>query len=295
MGIQARRLTDGIVFIAIVAAGMRPPDGTSQAPPAPLEPTVHVYREVAGASLKAFVFDSTGPAAAGTRSAILLFHGGGWVAGSPEWTFTSARRYAAMGLVAVPVEYRLSSGSVTPIEAVSDVCAAFQWVRSQAAWLAIHPQRIAASGVSAGGHLAAVAGTIGCGNSDGTYGVGGPDALVLWSPALDVSGDGHFRRLLRDRAPVAAYSPVEHVRPRMPPVHIVHGERDTLTPLGGARRFCDRVRSGGGACELVVYPGVGHLLTRNLANQEDDFDPDPVAREDGNARQRAFIDALWPQ
>jgi acetyl esterase/lipase len=293
MRIQTRRVTDCILFIAIAAAVMRPADVISQAPPVPLEPTVRVYRDVAGASLKAYVFDSTGPPARGTRSAILLFHGGGWVVGSPEWTFTSARRYAAMGLVAVSVEYRLSNDSVTPIDALSDVCAAFQWVRRQAASLAIHPQRIAASGVSAGGHLAAAAGTIGCGNSDGSYGVGGPDALVLWSPALDVGGDGHFRRLLRDRAPVAAYSPIEHVRPRMPPVHIVHGERDTLTPLSGARRFCDRVRSGGGACELVVYPGVGHLLTRNLANQEDDFDPDPVARDDGNARQRAFIDALW--
>jgi acetyl esterase/lipase len=79
----------------------------------------------------------------------------------------------------------------------------------------------------------------------------------------------------------------------MPPVHVVHGERDTLTPLAGARRFCDRVVAGGGTCELVVYPGVGHLLTRNLANQESDFDPDPVARDDGNARQRAFVASLW--
>jgi hypothetical protein len=43
------------------------------------------------------------------------------------------------------------------------------------------------------------------------YGIGGPDALVLRSPALDVSGDDYFRRLLRDRATVQAYSPVEYV------------------------------------------------------------------------------------
>lgn len=79
----------------------------------------------------------------------------------------------------------------------------------------------------------------------------------------------------------------------MPPVHIVQGERDTLTPLRGAQRFCERVKAGGGQCELVVYPGVGHLLTRNLANQESDFDPDPVAREEGIARQLAFLRSLW--
>lgn len=51
--------------------------------------------------------------------------------------------------------------------------------------------------------------------------------------------------------------------------------------------------AGGGHCDLVVYPGLGHLLTRNLANQEDDFDPDPVARSDGVAKQLAFLKSLW--
>ena len=259
------------------------------------EPTAHTYRQVGGVALKAYVFAPDTTRVVRPRPAILLFHGGGWVAGAADWTFTSARRYAEMGLVAVSIQYRLSGDSVTPVDALADVCAAFHWVRAQATALGVHPHRIAASGVSAGGHLAAAAATIGCGNTEGAYGVGGPDALVLWSPALDVSGDGHFRRLLRGRATVAAYSPVEHVRPRMPPVHIVHGDRDTLTPLSGARRFCDRVLAVKGTCELVVYPGVGHLLTRNLANQESDFDPDPIAREDGNARQRAFVAALWPR
>lgn len=265
----------------------------AQSTTGPGEPTSHTYRKIDGAALTAYVFAPARSDSAGRRPAILLFHGGGWIAGAADWTFTSARRYATMGLVAVSVQYRLSGRDVTPVDALEDVCAAFHWVREHAVALGVHPLRIAASGVSAGGHLAAAAATIGCGNTEGAYGVGGPDALVLWSPALDVSGDGHFRRLLRDRATVAAYSPVEHVRPRMPPIHIVHGERDTLTPLSGARRFCDRVLAGRGTCELVVYPGVGHLLTRNLANQESNFDPDPVAREDGVARQLAFVAALW--
>lgn len=266
------------------------------APPStvPADPVPHRYRAVDGDTLTAFVFTpATPPPPAGRRPAILLLHGGGWVAGEPAWTFTSARRYAALGLVAIAVQYRLANERVTPVDALADVCGALRWARAESAALGIDPSRVAASGVSAGGHLAAAAATVGCGTGDGRYGIGGPDALVLWSPAVDVSGDGHFRRLLRDRGPVAAYSPVEHVRPSMPPTHIVQGERDTLTPLRGAERFCARVTAGGGVCELVVYPGVGHLLTRNLANQEDDFDPDPAARDDGQARQRAFLERLW--
>jgi acetyl esterase/lipase len=274
------------------ASGLVTP-GAAQAGSAPIEPTRRTYREIDGAELAIYVFSPSPATPPSPRPAILLFHGGGWIAGEPDWTFASARRYAAIGLVAISVQYRLSGERVTPIDALADVCAAFHWVREHASMLRVHPHQIAASGVSAGGHLAAAAATIGCGNTEGAYGVGGPDALVLWSPALDVSGDAHFRRLLRGRATVAAYSPVEHVRRRMPPVHIVHGDRDTLTPLAGARRFCDRVVARGGTCELVVYPGVGHLLTRDLANQESDFDPDPAARDEGNARQRAFVASLW--
>jgi len=274
--------------------GLAPSVATPQ-PAAAQTPAVHAYREVNGKTLNVHVFAPAGARRADAKAAILLFHGGGWVAGEPEWTFVSARRYADSGLVAVPVQYRLSGESTTPIDALSDVCSAFQWVRARAASLGVDPRRIAASGVSAGGHLAAAAATIGCGNAEGVFGNGGPDALVLWSPALDVSRDGHFGRLLLGRAAVEAYSPVEHVRGRMPPVHIVHGERDTLTPLSGAQRFCERVKAGGNRCDLVVYPGVGHLLTRNLANQESDFDPDPAMRDEGNAKQLAFVKSLWAE
>jgi acetyl esterase len=283
-----------IYAVFIVGSGRAMPQSapTSSAPVAPSE---HIYRTIEGVPLKAYVFKPVGPTQKARIPAILLFHGGGWVAGAPQWTFDSARRYAEIGMVAISVEYRLSNEGVTPIEALADVCGAFQWTRAQAKSLSIDPRRIAASGVSAGGHLAAAAATIGCGNTDGAHGTGGPDALVLWSPALDVSGDGHFRRILRERTTVEALNPVEHVRARMPPVVIVHGERDSLTPLSGVRRFCDQVKAGGGNCVVHAYPGVGHLLTRNLANQESDFDPDPVARADGSAKQIEFLRQLWLQ
>jgi acetyl esterase/lipase len=282
-----------LIACGIAAGWSEAPGVSAQASVTPAAPVVRTYREVDGADLKLHIFAPARAAQSGPAPVMLLFHGGGWVAGAPDWTFVSARRYADIGMVAVSVQYRLSDDRVTPVDALADLCHAFQWMRAQARALRIDPHRIAAYGVSAGGHLAAAAATIGCGNTEGTYGTGGPDALVLWSPALDVGRDGHFRRLLRGRAEAEAYSPVEHVRTRMPPVHIVHGERDTLTPVSGARLFCERVKSRGGRCDLVVYPGVGHLLTRNLANQESDFDPDPAARDDGNAKQLAFVKSLW--
>lgn len=248
--------------------------------------TAPVYRVIDGDSLLAHVFLPPEREAGAQADAILLFHGGGWSVGEPAWTFAAARRFADSGLVAVAVQYRLSGGEITPIEALDDACAAFAWVRSRSDEFGLSG-RLAGYGVSAGGQLVAATATVGC--PDGEP---GPEALLLWSPAIDVTGDGWFERLLQGRASAADLSPAQHVGPRTPPTSIVHGEQDTLTPLAGVRRYADAMAALGLRCDLHLYPGLGHLLTRNLAQQESDFDPDPVARADGMARQLEFLGSL---
>lgn len=245
-----------------------------------------VYRVAGGDSLHAYVFLPASPEKSDTTNAILLFHGGGWAAGNPEWTFPAAERFADAGLVAVAIEYRLSTGDITPIDALDDVCAAVAWMRSSGGEFGLRG-RVAGYGVSAGGHLIAATSTIGCPGDSATV-----DALLLWSPALDLVHDGWFAKLLQRRASAADLSPARHVGARTPPTSIVHGEKDTLTPLSGVRRYCDALAAQGRACDLHVYPGLGHLLTRNLANQESEFDPDPAARADGIERHHLFLRKL---
>lgn len=252
----------------------------------PAPSLTRVYREVYSDSLHAYVFLPRDVREREAANAILLFHGGGWTTGAAEWTFGAARRFADSGLVAVAIEYRLSSGDITPIDALDDACAAFSWIRERAAEFRL-TGRVAGYGVSAGGHLVAATVTIGCpGNSPG------PDALLLWSPALDVAGDRWFSTLLQGRAAATDLSPAHHVGSSTPATSIVHGDRDILTPLAGVRRYCTALTALGRKCDLHIYPGVGHLLTRNLANQESDFDPDPVARADGITQQHRFLRTL---
>ncbi len=231
-------------------------------------------------SLAAFVFAP--PVSEGKAPGILLFHGGGWVAGSAEWVFASAARFAQWGMVAIAIDYRLSEGAVTPLDALGDVCASFAWARANAGKLGID-ERIAGYGVSAGGHLVAASVTVGCEGN-----VNGPDALLLWSPALDLVRDRWFVSLLKG-GKAGDYSPLEHVNESTPPTSIVHGAADTLTPVSGPKRFCEKLVAAGVTCDLIVYEGVGHLLTRNLANQEDDYDPDPEKRAQGIEAQRKFL------
>jgi acetyl esterase/lipase len=270
-------------------AGCSPDRAATEA--APSDPTAHVYRIIGGDSLRLFMFHAVGQGREAPTSAVLLYHGGGWTAGSPDWTFASAREFANQGFVAISVQYRLSNAEWTPVDALSDVCASLRWVRRPSSDLGIDSTRVAGHGVSAGGHLIASTATVGCPSSD-EPGRSTPDLVLLWSPALDVTGDGWFERQLQGRARATETSPAQHVHAGTPPTSIVHGEADTLAPLAGARRYCEALEALGTRCELNVYPGVGHLLTRNLANQESDFDPDPAARADGKAKQLEFLRAM---
>ena len=276
--------TPSAIFVSLALAGVL----TAQSVPVPADaaqqPREFVYREIDGQELKVFVFVPPDGIPGGQTSAVLLIHGGAWTMGSADWTFEAARRFAALGMVAVSVDYRLSQGGVTPIEAVDDVRAAFRWVRRQATEFHIDPSRVAGYGVSAGGQLAAVAAQVdfpGDGIEDTSS---KPDLLLLWSPAVFAP-----THLLQGRGNASDHSPMRHAGAATPPTSIVNGDKDTVTPLQDARDFRDRVVRAGGVCELQVYPGVGHLLTRNVANQLSDFDPDPAFRADGYAQFERFL------
>jgi acetyl esterase/lipase len=278
------RLLSLLALAALAGCAAHPPATAPAAAPTGRSPRVLEYRAAGGQTLHAFVF---APATKASAPAILLFHGGGWSAGSAEWVFPAAQRFADLGLVAIAIDYRLTGTTTTPLDALDDTCAAFAWARSHAGELRLDPHRVAGYGVSAGGHLVAAAATVGCGTT------AGPDALVLWSPALDVAADPYYVRILQGRGSPQDSSPLAHVHSAMPPVSIVEGAKDSLTPLAKAQIFCDRVRELGGRCELNVYPGLGHLLTRKLDDQENDFDPDPTARQDGLEKQDQFLIRLW--
>jgi len=278
---MTRRLRAGwpIAILLLIYGSV---EGGTQPAPAPGEPHIYEYRTVGDDSLKAYVFSPT-PRANEAANAVLLFHGGGWASGAPEWVFATAERFASYGLVAIAIEYRLADSSTTPIDALDDVCHALEWTHGHAAELGI-TDKIAGYGVSAGGQLIAAAATVGCSGSDPKL-----DALLLWSPAIDVVNDGYFAKLLQGRGKAIDYSPADHVSATTPPTCIVQGAKDTLTPLAGAQKFHDRMVKAGAVCELNVYPDVGHLLTRKLDNQETDFDPDPAKRADGIEKFRLFL------
>jgi len=231
--------------------------------------TNEVYKTAETARLALNIYQSAPANTQTARPAIVLFFGGGWSSGSPQQFEFQARYFASRGMVAITPDYRVRSRHQSRvIDSVADAKSAMRWVRANAKRLGIDPNRIAAGGGSAGGHLAAATAFIPKFDDpqDDQEVSAIPNALVLFNPALMLAPlpgteTGNMRGV-PDRsflgADAADISPAHHVKPGAPPTIIFHGRADTTVPFRTAEIFAERMKAEGNPCQLVDYPGQGH-------------------------------------
>jgi acetyl esterase len=135
-----------------------------------------------------------GPVSSGAAlPALVYYHGGGFVLGSPDVTDAFCRR-AALGArcVVISVDYRLAPEHPFPA-AVEDSIAAFAWVLENARSLGVDPKRVAVGGDSAGANLAAVV-SIARRDAD----LPGPAHQMLYYPATAPRSDTESHRHFGD-------------------------------------------------------------------------------------------------
>jgi len=226
-----------------------------------LEPTRKVvYKTVGDRALEMHVFEPEGHKASDKRACFLVIHGGGWSSGEPRRMYPFADHYRKLGLVGISLQYRLEKKSqkTTPFECVKDGRSAVRYLKTHASELGIDPDRIAVSGGSAGGHVAAAIalfdGIDEAGEDTSVSSV--PAALVLLYPVIDTSSEGYGNARLGERW--KEISPAHHVRPGVPPTLILHGTADPTTPYKGAVLFDQEMKKAGNRCELIAHEGGHH-------------------------------------
>lgn len=116
-----------------------------------------VYSNIGNRKLLADIFYPAKKSKKGYPAVVMIF-GGGWRSGDKSQNVPLAQQLAARGYVAMTIEYRLSLEAKYPA-AVHDVKAAVRWLRANAKKYRIDKSKIATLGMSAGGQLAALAGT----------------------------------------------------------------------------------------------------------------------------------------
>ncbi|GAA2856182.1 hypothetical protein Acy02nite_08210 [Actinoplanes cyaneus] len=213
------------------------------------------------------------------RALCVYLHGGGWRAGTrtegpgnvKTWQPGFFPYVASTGLAIASVDYRLSAEATFPAQS-DDVAAAIGFLAEHRARLGITTDRTVIWGVSAGGHLAALAAL------EPRHRIA---AAVCWYPVTDLdalaedvaeaggrpargadSREGALLGAALDDVPglVAAASPVNQVGPGAPPFLFLHGDADVAVPPRQSERLAEALRAAGGEATVELVPGAGHMF-----------------------------------
>jgi len=218
------------------------------------------YKRASDTDLEMVLHFPPGWKASDRRPAIVFFFGGGWTNGTIRQFESQAEYLASRGMVAARADYRVKSRQkVTPKECVEDAKSAVRYLRAHADELGIDPERIVASGGSAGGHIAACTSlTPGLDASDEDANISSqPNAMVLFNPALRFDGvDRQMARINGDKELGKKLSPTLFVTKSTPPAILLFGTKDRLLEQG--KEYVGAAEKAGAPVELFTAEGQGH-------------------------------------
>lgn len=215
----------------------------------------YVYASYGEIDLLAHVFAPEGPTVP-NRSAVAFFHGGFWETTMVSQFVPHCHHFAGRGAVAVTFEYRVALKHQTgPMEAIEDSRAALRWLHENAELLGIDPEKVAYVGAAGGAFLALLLVM----QKEKQYSPPlRPKALILFSALLNTSPKGQLSDRFPNAKTAKALSPSGLVRRKLPPVLLMHGKADRVTPFEEAATFRRRMKWRGNRCKLLDFTGAEH-------------------------------------
>jgi acetyl esterase/lipase len=213
----------------------------------------------------------------GPTTAVIIAPGGGYqTLATGHEGVQEAYWFNAMGVAAFVLQYRLGPRYHHPIQ-LGDAQRAIRMVRARAREWNIAPDRIGMMGFSAGGHLAATAGThFDSGKPDAADLVdrasSRPDFLILGYPVISmqqaITHAGSRRNLLGenpDSKLVEDLSNELRVTEQTPPTFLFHTTNDNVVPVENSVALYLALRKANVPAEMHLFQsgphGVGMALT----------------------------------
>jgi acetyl esterase/lipase len=208
------------------------------------------------------------------RAAVLICPGGGYERLAYIVSGTQiAKWFNSIGIAAFVLNYRLPTSpdlidkSTGPI---MDAQRALKYIRAHAGTWNIDTNKIGILGSSAGGHLAATAGTATKDYSDLKDSINTnaykPDFMILISPVIDMgtyAHQGSKRNLLGTNpaaAAVALNSPQLNVTAQTPPAFIVHAANDKSVSPKNSILFFEALLDHNVPASIHIFPQGGHAI-----------------------------------
>lgn len=259
-----------LIFLILPSFAMNQEKSKPAYPPDIPGARVEIYKTVGDVDLRLWIFTPRKHSNQDSRPAIVFFSGGGWKSGSPRHFVKQCEYLASRGMVAMAADYRVRNRhGVKVYTCVEDAKSSVRWIRKNASRLGIDPDRIAAGGGSAGGHLAAATAILPSHNDpkDDLSISCRPNALVLFNPAVvlapvpgfrEATEEGLSKLTERMGAEPTTVSPYHNVKSGLGPTIIFHGMSDELVSYKTVEMFYKKMHEHGNRCELVGYEGAGH-------------------------------------
>jgi acetyl esterase/lipase len=207
-------------------------------------------------------------------TAVIIAPGGGYARLSAEREGVQyANWLSTLGVTSFVLKYRMQEfGHPAPLQ---DVLRAVRLVRSRAAEFKVNPARVGVMGSSAGGHLAASAGTL-FGHAAGKTGAeldavsARPDFLILMYPVItmdDPHAHAGSRKALLGANPspelLQLASMEKQVIAATPPALIIHTQEDKTVPVENALLFYAALTKAKVPAEMYLFEQGSHGMGMN--------------------------------
>jgi acetyl esterase len=180
---------------------------------------------------------------ASPRAVVVLFHGGGWVAGDPHQFDFQRQALARADIASASIEYRVRQRDGTMMDAaVADAIDAGAYVAREFSGVPIF-----CCGASSGGLLA-----IHCAVQWPTTGV------ILFNPVLDLSAERGFKSKAVPPGGNVGLSPLHMTLSSFPSTLIMHGTNDAVVPIAVSREFADKLHNIGSRATVLSYNAAPH-------------------------------------
>jgi acetyl esterase/lipase len=209
------------------------------------------------------------PMQVGNHPAVVMIHGGAWQRGSPRDHASISRYLAGQGYTVVAIAYRFAPRDRFPAQ-LEDVRSALEFIRQNASKYEIDQTRMAIMGRSAGAHLAMLA----------AYSENAPlfRAVINYYGPVDLT-KGYFdppnpdpidsKKTLQiflggtpNQLPALyqAASPINLVRPNLPPILLIYGGRDHIVQAKYGQFLSDQLQASGNSATFLKIPWAEHAF-----------------------------------
>jgi acetyl esterase/lipase len=211
------------------------------------------------------------PETGGPWPVVYYVHGGSWMNGDKAEAEGLAKWLNPLGYLVASVNYRMYPSVKFPA-LIEDPKCGVRFLRAHAAEYNIDPERIAAWGASAGGHLVALLGTTeaSAGFDTGEY----LEQSSRVQAVVDISGPSDLALTFKNSGLLTVImlgfaikpearafgSPVTYATADDPPFLIIHGDQDEVVPVEQGQVMYDALTKVGAPAKLVIVKNGRHNL-----------------------------------